>query len=209
MQTQLLYELIGYVASALVAVSLMMSSILRLRLINLAGSAAFTVYGVLIHAYPVAAVNGFIVLINLFYLSRMLRAKEFFRLLGVEPQSQYLRYFLGFYERDIRRFVPDFAYTPVPGDLTVFILRDMVPAGLFIARDEGGGRMCVVLDFVIPQYRDFKVGRYLFRDEREFFRARGVREIVSEPGAPRHQAYLRRMGFVPGAGAEEPYRLTV
>ena len=78
-------ELLGYLASVLVAVSLMMSRILRLRVINLVGSLAFTLYGVLIGAYPVAAVNAFIVLINLWYLSRMLRAKEYFRILEVEP----------------------------------------------------------------------------------------------------------------------------
>ena len=208
MDRQLLYEVIGYAASALVAISLMMSSILRLRLINLVGSAAFSLYGVLIHAYPVAAMNGFIVLINLFYLYRMLRTREYFRLLSVEPDSQYLRQFLSFYEREIRRFLPDFAYTPAANDLTVFVLRDMVPAGLFIGRAEGE-TLCVTLDFVIPQYRDFKIGRYLFLEEREFFRSRGFHEIESEPGNREHAAYLRRMGFAPGAAADDRYRLSV
>ena len=209
MDRQLVYEVIGYAASALVAVSLMMSSILRLRLINLVGSATFAVYGALIHAYPVAAMNAFIVLINLYYLYRMTRSREFFRLLSVEPDSQYLRQFLSFYERDIRRFLPGFAYTPRADDLTIFVLRDMVPAGLFIGRPEAGGTLCVTLDFVIPQYRDFKIGRYLFQEEREFFRARGFREIESQPGNAEHAAYLRRMGFEPGAAQAERYRLSV
>ena len=210
MDRQLLYELIGYVASVLVAISLTMSSILRLRIINLVGSVAFTVYGALIQAWPVAAVNGFIVIINLFYLQRMLRTREYFHLLSVEPDSHYLRHFLEFYDREIRRFIPGVRYEPAAGDLTVFVLRDMVPAGLFIGRMEDGGRLCVTLDFVIPQYRDFKIGRYLYVEEREFFRSRGIREIVSEAGTPRHAAYLRRMGFSPSAaGPEERYSLGV
>lgn len=205
-----MYEVIGYVASALVAVSLMMSSILRLRLINLVGSAVFALYGVLIHAYPVAAMNGFIVLINIYYLYQMLRTREYFDLLSVEPDSHYLRHFLEFYAREIRRFIPGARFEPAAGDLTVFVLRDMVPAGLFIGRVEGDGRLCVTLDFVIPQYRDFKIGRYLFAEEREFFRSRGIREIVSEPGTAQHAAYLRRMGFTPSAaGPDERYSLTV
>ena len=210
MDRQLLYETIGYTASVLVAISLMMSSILRLRLINLVGSAAFSLYGLLIHAYPVAAMNGFIVLINLYYLYRMLRAREYFHLLSVEPDSNYLRRFLEFYDREIRRFIPGARYQPAAGDLTLFVLRDMVPAGLLIGRMEGHGRLRVTLDFVIPQYRDFKIGRYLFGDEREFFRSRGITEIVSEPGTPQHAAYLRRMGFTPSAaGPEERYSLAV
>lgn len=209
MQTHWMYEVVGYVASGLVAVSLTMSSILRLRVINLLGSAAFTVYGVLIHAYPVAAVNLFIVFINLYYLRKMLGTREYFRLLCVEPDSEYLRYFLGFYDPEIRRFLPRFSYAPAEGQLTLFILRDLVPAGLFVGREEAPGRLRVGLDFVIPQYRDFKIGRYLFSEEAEFFRARGVREIVSDAGNPEHADYLRRVGFSPTGDAAAPYRLVL
>ena len=77
MDSRMWLEIVGYVASVLVAVSLMMSSILKLRIINLVGSAAFTVYGLLIGAYPVAAVNLLIVFINLYYLRQMLGTANF------------------------------------------------------------------------------------------------------------------------------------
>ena len=64
-------ELIGYLGSILVAISLMMKSLLRLRIINLIGALFFTVYGVLLGAYPVAFVNGIIVFIDLYYLVQM------------------------------------------------------------------------------------------------------------------------------------------
>ena len=67
-------EIIGYAGSLLVAVSLMMSSLVRLRWINLGGALAFAVYGWLVGAYPVLAVNGFIVLVNVYYLWRMNRS---------------------------------------------------------------------------------------------------------------------------------------
>jgi GNAT superfamily N-acetyltransferase len=190
-------ELLGYVASVLVAVSLMMSRIMRLRLINLVGSLAFTVYGVLIGAYPVAAVNGFIVLINLWYLAKMLRAKEFFRILPIEPDSEYLRHFLATYADDVRRFLPSFAHAPERGELTLFVLRDLVPAGLFIGERRGDGTLWVRLDYVIPAYRDFKIGRYLYGERADFFRERGIHTIASPAGSPGHVQYLRRMGFVP------------
>ena len=61
-------EMVGYTASVLVAISLMMRSLRKLRIINLSGSFLFTVYGFTIGAYPVALLNAFIVLVNLFYL---------------------------------------------------------------------------------------------------------------------------------------------
>jgi hypothetical protein len=74
------YEIIGYLASVLVAISLMMSSILKLRVINLLGAALFTLYGLLIGAYPVAVMNFFIVLIDLYYLRELIPSREQFTL---------------------------------------------------------------------------------------------------------------------------------
>jgi len=74
----MIYEIIGYTASALVAISLMMSSIVKLRVINLIGAALFTLYGLLIGAYPVAVLNFSIVLIDLYYLRETIKSKVYF-----------------------------------------------------------------------------------------------------------------------------------
>lgn len=207
---QLILEIIGYVASVLVAVSLMMSSILRLRVINLMGAVVFAVYGVLISAYPVAAVNGFIVLVNIYYLQAYFRREAYFRLLEVRPDSHYLDYFLNFYRDEIERFVPGFSFAPAGHHLILFVLRDLVPAGLFVAEKRDEQTLEVKLDFVIPQYRDMKVGQYLFEEQAEFFRQRGITRIVSAPGSDKHSRYLRKMGFEPASGVEgEEYRLAV
>jgi hypothetical protein len=200
-------ELIGYGASALIAVSLMMSSILRLRLINLAGAAAFATYGLLIHAYPVAVLNGIIVLVNGFYLLKLLRAREYFQLLPLQPDSDYLKYFLGFYERDIRQILPDFIYQPGKNQIAVFILRDCAPVGVFIAEQKPDGVLRVMIDFVIPNYRDLKIGKFLFVEQAEFFRARGVKEIVVAPRSREFGAYLVKVGFEPRQTGEGSFRI--
>lgn len=66
-------ELYGYLGSALIAISLMMSNIRKLRWINLIGAGTFASYGLLIQAWPVAVLNGFIVLINLVHLWQIYR----------------------------------------------------------------------------------------------------------------------------------------
>ena len=67
------FEMLGYLASVFVALSLMMRSLTKLRVINLIGSVLFTAYGLIISAYPVAVVNAFIVLVNIYYLQQTLR----------------------------------------------------------------------------------------------------------------------------------------
>jgi hypothetical protein len=87
MDSSLTYEIIGYIASVLVAISLTMSSILKLRVINLFGAALFTLYGLLIGAYPVAVMNLFIVLIDLYYLREMVSLREHFSLFEVQQED--------------------------------------------------------------------------------------------------------------------------
>lgn len=73
METINFYELLGYSASFLIALSLSMRSLLTLRVINLTGALLFTIYGLVIGALPVAALNFYIVLVNLYYLHQMFR----------------------------------------------------------------------------------------------------------------------------------------
>lgn len=195
MPTASIYEIIGYIASLLVAVSLMMSSILRLRVINLIGSLFFSIYGLLIHAYPVAVMNFFIVLIDLYYLYQMISTREFFRLLEVRPDSEYLHYFLNFYQQDIQKSQPGFSFTPADGQMIFFILRNLIPAGLIIGEIQGEDSLHIRLDYAIPGYRDLKIGRFVYQQHSQDLRKRGIRKIYADPGAAVHARYLRQMGF--------------
>jgi len=188
-------ELIGYLGSILVAISLMMRSLLRLRIINLIGALFFTIYGVLLGAYPVAFLNGLIVCIDLYYLIQMWRQKDFFTFLEVSPKSEYLRTFVEFYKTDILGIIPSYTHQTDDDLLCFFILRNMMPAGLFIAKVQGE-EAHVQLDYVIPNYRDFQVARFIFDENAAFFLERGIRRFVSEGGSPIHQTYLEKMEFV-------------
>ena len=64
-------ELLGYLGSVFVAISLMMTSIIKLRIINMMGAICFAVYGFTIHAMPVAVINSVLIVINLYYLGRI------------------------------------------------------------------------------------------------------------------------------------------
>ncbi|HEX2059689.1 MAG TPA: hypothetical protein VHK90_03030 [Thermoanaerobaculia bacterium] len=198
-------QLLGYAASALIVTSMLMRSIVRLRLINLAGAATFSVYGFLIGAYPVGILNLLTTTINIIELIRLRRRTEIFRILEISPDSPYLEYFLEFQGDDIRRFFPAFVYERHENGIVLLVLRDLVPAGMVLARVEGT-TLRIDLDYVVPQYRDLKVGRFLFIDEAGFFRRRGITEILSPADTGEHAKYLRRIGFVP-AGDGRMYRL--
>ena len=69
-------EILGYAASIMVAISLTMKDIVRLRVLNFIGCALFTSYGVMIDAWPVVATNGFIACVNIYFLAKMQQEKK-------------------------------------------------------------------------------------------------------------------------------------
>ena len=194
MNAQFWLEMVGYLGSVVIAISLMMRSLVRLRIINAVGSLVFVVYGILIHAYPVAILNGFIVGIDAFYLIRMFGQKDYLQLLEISHDSAYLSGLLDFYKNDIKEIYPDYAHEPQAGHPTYLVLRNMVPAGVFVQQREGT-QAKILLDYVIPTYRDFRVARFLFHEKAEYFRRQGIERFVAAPGRARHAQYLERMGF--------------
>ncbi|MFO7799669.1 GNAT family N-acetyltransferase [Rhodohalobacter sp.] len=194
MEEAVIYEIIGYLASLLVAISLMMSAIVKLRIINLLGSLTFTVYGILINAWPVALMNAFIVLVNIYYLVKIYRYDHYFQLLRSNDESNYLAKFLEFYRDHIKTYQPEFSFEK-SYNYVVFVLSDMVPAGLVIGNLKDDGTLEMDLDFVIPSYRDFKIGSFLFEKNREELKKDGIRKIVTPTGNEDHNNYLKKVGF--------------
>lgn len=191
-------ELVGYLGSLLIVISLTRTSILHLRLVGLAGSTAFLVYSILIEAYPIAVVNVVVIGIHIFFLRQLLsKTKEFFTSLELNKDSQYLRHFLSFYSDDIQSHQSGYEFEARDDQVRAFILRDLVPAGVFIGRTCDDGTIEVELDYVAPQYRDFKVAEFLYSDRSKIFGAHDCRRIWAQPGSEVHVEYFEKMGFKP------------
>ncbi len=185
-------EIFGYTASVLVAVSLMMSAIVKLRIINLIGAVFFSAYGFIIGAYPVGFLNGFIAMVDIYYLIEIFSTKEYFRTLHLKPDSEYLKYFLDFHSGDIKKYIPSFDFHIADHCDVIFVLRNSVPAGLVYAEFLDEDSIYVKLDYAIPGYRDFKMGKYVFP---KILEDRNIKRIYSEPGNKIHEQYLRKIGF--------------
>jgi len=191
-----LIEWLGYGASALVLISLSMSSIAKLRWFNLAGSVSFAIYGYFIAAWPVMVVNIAIALVNVYYLLQLYTRRDYFKILEIAPGDAYLREFLDFYQTGIERWYPEFSAPPDSQAVVLLVLRNLAVAGVFIGVPEERGSLRIIVDYVIAQFADRKVGRHLFHDNREFFDRRGIRELIVDAASIRNHGYFRSMGFV-------------
>lgn len=71
MHAAMIVEMAGYLGSVLVVVSMLMTSVRRLRVVNAVGAGIFTVYALLIQSYPTALMNFCLVVIDVYHLIRM------------------------------------------------------------------------------------------------------------------------------------------
>ncbi len=189
-------ELTGYFASILILVSLLMSSAVKLRVINAIGAVVFTVYGILIHSYPTAFLNGVSVIVDVYYLVKLLRGNIQLAAHKVRHDDSGLGEFLRFYRSDIAHYFPNFDFTPTATDLIVHVYADANPVGLMIATVTSDGSLRVKLDYSTPRYRDCSIGKFLYAQLGQA----GVRDLVVEHVTSDHEIYLNKMGFVKEAG---------
>ena len=108
-----------------------MRNIRKLRIINGIGAAGFAVYGALIAAWPVAALNAFILIIDIWYLAKMRNDDEKFDFLEVDGlKSPYVRKFIDFHLEDILNFQETFNPEDRGGVKGCLILRDVRPVSI-------------------------------------------------------------------------------
>ncbi|MCX6156442.1 MAG: hypothetical protein WCK13_01955 [Ignavibacteriota bacterium] len=186
---------IGYTASAVIAVSMTMSSIIKFRWINITGALTFCTYGFLIKAYPVGILNGFIVLVDIYYLIHIYSKNEKFEILEINSSSVYLKRFLKFHNARIQKILPGFAYNPDLNTVSFFILRDMAIAGLFLAHRENDNVLKVGLDYVLPQFKDFKNGKHVYFNLNQYFIDAGYTSVLAESKNESYIKYLKKLGF--------------
>lgn len=192
MSSTVVYELIGYAGSLLVVVSLAMSSVVRLRVVNLAGSLVFGLYGILIGSIPIVVTNVVVACLNVWYLTKELTTLDELGVVVVDADDPFLAGFMEHHRADIESHA-----TSDISDADVFfvMLRDTTLAGVFGGRRLGADELEIVLDYVAPPFRDLRSGECLYFDDGRRFAELGFRTLTMRHPDPRHLEYLGEMGF--------------
>lgn len=191
----IMLEILGFVASLIVLVSLLMSSIKKLRWINLVGALLFGLYGFMINSLPTGLMNVGIALIDIFYLVQMYRQKEYLRVMEIKEDKEYLNTFMDFYKKDMEKYAKIENVNFAESAVKFFVLRNMNPAGLFVADKFDENTLEVKLDYVIPQFRDFKIGNFVFESQKENMKEQGYNRYIVFTDNTDHIKYVEKMGF--------------
>lgn len=193
MTYQTALELIGYFASILILTSLLMGSAVKLRVLNGIGALVFTVYGILIGSYPTAFLNGVSALVDVYFVVKLLRDKTQFVGHMVKLEETGLQEFLRFYRNDIGHHFPTYDFQISKEDLIFLVYADANPVGLLIGKRLDASSLLVKLDYSIPKFRDCSVGQFLYNELAQG----GITRLVTQGGTQEHEAYLKKVGFVP------------
>jgi hypothetical protein len=195
MNTQILLEIIGYTGSFLVIVSMLMTSVVKLRVINTIGSVIFCTYAICIHSYPTAAMQVCLIAINIVNLYKLNNTKKEYFAVDVNATDGFLNHFLNEYYADIKHYFPGCS-KPAEDDKIILIMCGQSPAGVFISTDihaDCPDTLTVKLDYTTPAYRDCSVAKFLVSHLKE----EGIKKIVAKTVIPAHEKYLKKMGFAP------------
>lgn len=186
-------DLFGYLSSLVILISLTMSSIVRLRWINLVGAGLFTVFGFLVNSVPTAFLNFGIVLIDIYYLFKLYKQKESFNLIETTENSELVDYFYKVNSVELKKYFGTDRHAE--GQKVFLMLRNNSTAGILVGREEELGTLFIDIDFVSSEYRDFKLGNYFFNINTEELIKRGYKKVCSKATHEEHKVYLEKMGF--------------
>lgn len=186
-------DLLGYVASFIILVSLTMKSLVKLRWINAIGSVLFVAFAVLTRSYPTIVMNCGIVLIDLAFVWRLTRRRTDYALVKAERGSAYLDYFYKKHRKEIDSIFGEGAFEESKG-FSYFVCDGEI-AGIFGWRENTPTECQILIDFVTPRYRDTKIGSWFFERQLPAFREKGYLRFVYRDVGKEHWKYLERIGF--------------
>lgn len=191
MNSATIIEIIGYIGSALVLVSMLMTSVVRLRIINLIGSIIFAGYALAIRSYPTAIMNICLAGINVYHLFRIFKEQRAYTSIKTDRHDGYFSYLLENYIDDINIWFPEFSLQNEDSDIAYLICCESNPACLFLGRKLQDGQIEVILDYATPAYRDTSVGSFLYK----YLAKDGYRSLAFRQKADKHVPYLIKIGY--------------
>lgn len=184
-------ELFGYLGTLIVLISMLMTSILKLRIFNIIGSVISMIYSFICGAYPVVFLNLGLIVINAVQLIRSTKEKHVFNYISVNENDACLAHFIEYYSQDLKFFFPEWRHEILQNSEIYLIYTKAEPVGLFIGRRENN-TMHIDIDYAVPKLRDNSLAKFLYK---ELSKDGITRFIAGKSTVSLHHKYLLRMGF--------------
>ena len=145
-------EIFGYIGTALVIVSMMMTSVLKLRIINMCGGLISLIYAVCVNTWPVVVLNACLITINFVQTVRALRGRDEVTLVKVGENDPTARHLLGIWQNDFEKQYPDCNLQEIKGSSTHILYVGHEAIGFSVSTEKKETQDSDIL-YLAPAYR--------------------------------------------------------
>lgn len=183
-------EILGYIGTILVILSMMMTSMGKLRIINICGNMATLIYSLCHGAWAVAVMNSCIVVINVIHIViSCRRARECFYY-RVNSNEVAVSVFFSAHERDIGKYSPALRTLVYSGEDVNMIYLSGEAIGIVVTRQEEA-TLRILGEYIIPEKRNTETGKALLK----ILKQQGNTKLNADVGSKAHDKYLLKLGF--------------
>ena len=137
------FEIIGYLGTGIVIISMLMTSLTKLRVINVAGAVLSTAYAIWTEAWPVVLLNCVLMSINVYKIIRALAAEVNYESVPAHRGDRIVECFVTEHAKDIARTCPELLSLPEEAE-GALVMRGSGIAGVVFTSD--GGTATVYMD---------------------------------------------------------------
>ena len=196
-------QLLGYAASFIIFIALVMKSIVKLRILTAIGCLLFVIFAFKTDSWPAVVMNIGIVFIDIYYLYKMMQVKDSFEMLAVNKDNEIIKFFFEKHKQELTALFGNEAFTKA--EKTAICFRNNDIAGLIaytVTAADAGKTANLLIDFVVPNARDLAVGKHLFIEDQSFWKQQGVTTVTVEKPSAAHIRYLEQLGFTRAGGSD-------
>ena len=185
-------EAVGYTGSLLIVISMLMTSVKKLRIVNTAGSIIFTTYALIIKSYPTALMNLCLIIINFVNIYRLYKAGKTYTVIECYKNESIVQLYLKQNLPDIKKFFPDFSPEAAGNSKAFFIFTGSMPIGIAIGEISKNSNFNIELDYTIPSHRDYTVAKFLYAYLKSKY---GIKKVFFKSTLNAGDTYLEKMNF--------------
>ncbi len=196
MTWQIWLQVIGWLGSALLVFSVIQSKFLRFRILNGVASLVLVAYNALLLSWPQVAMNAVLVLVDAYFLVTLLREQRSEKAFSfVSADAELANWFWRAHEKDIRQFHPGFGEALATAEVELLFHQERAIGLVAFNRSEASASAVeLVADYVIPAYRDYAPGAFVYSSAGPLA-ACGVKRLAVTGPRPAVATYLSRMGY--------------
>lgn len=182
-------ELIGYAGTLLIIVSMMMTSMIKLRIINSLGCILSLVFAISIINTPVIILNGALLIINIYQIIKHYTTNKSYEIINADIDGFTLKHFVHKYEGIISTENPSFKENLKKANYAKVVFSNDEVVSMIVGK-QNGDKLDIYLDLMDINEKSIKLFKTVFN----YIKNTGINEIKIAHKCPQYNKYYEKLG---------------